>query len=76
MTLRLGWHETLYRFCQLLYEDYNTATGHRKGSIRAAYNHIEFILPGVHWVDHELVIHRPEEKPTDESQPGGASETP
>lgn len=76
MVDRLKWHETLFLVSTLLYVDYTNTTGTRKGAMRAAYQTISFILPGCCWLDKELVIHRPDEKPTGESQAGGVDSTP
>jgi hypothetical protein len=58
---RFGWHETLWHVGLLLGKAHAEATGTRKGAFRAAANHLMFIVPGCYWLDHEVVIHRPEE---------------
>jgi hypothetical protein len=68
MVDRLKWHEMLFRVASLLYADYTNTTSTRKGAMKAAYQMLEFVLPGCCWLDTELVIHRPEEKPAAEPQ--------
>lgn len=60
---RIGWHETLYHVCDLLFKHYAAATGTKQGALRAVARHIGFILPGVICCDQELKLHRPEATP-------------
>jgi hypothetical protein len=56
---RVGWHETLWRIGQLLVKHCRAASGTRKGALRAAANHVNFIVPGLHWCNHSLDLKWP-----------------
>lgn len=59
LAARIGWHEFMFRVGQLLMKGCQQATGHRQSALRGVANHVNFIVPGVHWCDVELDLRGP-----------------
>ncbi len=63
---RVGWHEALYRVCELLAEEYNRLPDcTKKGSMKMVCNSLSMVVPSAHWIDKPLVLHWPESKTPD-----------
>ncbi len=55
---KIGWHEGLFRLCELLAEEYNRLPDcTRKGAIKMVANSLSMIVPSAHWIDEPLVLH-------------------
>jgi hypothetical protein len=64
---RLGWHETLFRVCELLAEEYGRLPDcTKKGAIKMVANSLSMIVPSAHWIDEPLVLNWPEKQSTNE----------
>lgn len=63
---RIGWHESLFRLCQLLAEEYDRLPDcTKKGAVKMVCNSLASVAPSAHWIDEPLVLHWPESKTPD-----------